>query len=64
MSVLDLHITGVTSDGKLWHTIRFADGSWQPSFGDVKAQESNDPGSLYCCWCSLSCQFYCVDKNM
>ena len=22
----------------------FANGSWQPSFGDVKAQEDNDPG--------------------
>jgi hypothetical protein len=44
MSVLDLHVVGATSDGKLWHAIRFASGSWQPFFGDVKAQESNDPG--------------------
>ena len=52
MSVLDLHVTGVTSDGKLWHTIRFANGSWEPSFGDVKAQESNDPGPLYAVDCA------------
>ena len=52
MSVLDLHVTGVTSDGKLWHTIRFANGSWQPFFGDVKAQESNDPGPLYAVDCA------------
>ncbi len=47
MSVLDPHVTGVNSDGELWHTIRFASGSWQPFFGDVKAQESNDPGLFY-----------------
>jgi hypothetical protein len=40
----DLQFVGVTADGKLWHTIRFANGSWQSGFGDVKAQESNDPG--------------------
>ncbi len=40
----NLHVVCLTSDGKLWHTIRFANGSWQSSFGDVKAQESNDPG--------------------
>jgi hypothetical protein len=28
----------------MWHTIRRADGSWQPFFGDVKGVESNDPG--------------------
>ena len=40
----NLHVVGLTSDGKLWHTIRFANNSWQSSFGDVNAQESNDPG--------------------
>jgi len=29
---------------QLWHTIRHADGSWQPSFGLVEGQESSNPG--------------------
>jgi hypothetical protein len=32
-----LHLAGVTSDGKLWHTIRYPNGTWQP-FGDVEGQ--------------------------
>ncbi len=41
---IDLHVSGPTSDGKLWHTIRHSDGTWTP-FGDVKAQ-AGDPGSV------------------
>ena len=52
MANLDLHVTSVDVGGKLWHTIRFADGSWQPFFGNVNAQESNDPGSLYAVDCT------------
>jgi hypothetical protein len=33
----DLHVTGITSDGRLWHTIRAANGGWTP-FGDVEGQ--------------------------
>jgi hypothetical protein len=40
----ELHVVGLTHVGGMWHTIRHADGSWVPSFGDVKAQEANDPG--------------------
>jgi hypothetical protein len=32
-----LHLAGVTADGKLWHTIRYPNGTWQP-FGDVESQ--------------------------
>ncbi len=48
----NLHVVSLTGDGKLWHTIRFADGSWQPFFGDVNAQESNDPGPFTAISCA------------
>jgi hypothetical protein len=48
----ELHVVGLTDDGGMWHTIRRADGSWQPSFGDVKAVESNDPGHFTAVGCT------------
>jgi hypothetical protein len=48
----ELQVVGVTRDGGMWHTIRHADGSWQPSFGDVKGQESNDPGHFGAVGCA------------
>ncbi|GCE20788.1 hypothetical protein [Dictyobacter kobayashii] len=41
----DLHVTALGRDGIIWHTIRFANGSWAPAFGNVNNQESNG-GSL------------------
>jgi len=39
----ELHVVRVL-EGQIWHTIRFADGTWQTDFGDVNAQQSNNPG--------------------
>jgi hypothetical protein len=41
----ELQLVGVVG-GQLWHTIRKADGTWQPSFGLVEGQEANDPGAF------------------
>ena len=36
MAAGSLHICGVTPDGRLWHTVRAPDRSWQRFFGDVQ----------------------------
>lgn len=34
----DLHVCGITADGRIWHTIRYSNGSWQNFFGDIESQ--------------------------
>jgi len=46
-----LQVVGIVN-GRLWHTIRYADGSWQPSFGDVQGQEQNNPGPFSAISCA------------
>src|SRR6266702_252491 len=36
----DLHVCVIDQAGKLWHTIRLADGSWTFPFGDVQSETS------------------------
>jgi hypothetical protein len=47
----ELHVSGITNDGGMWHTIRHADGSWQNQFGDVKGQSGN-PGHFAAVSCA------------
>jgi hypothetical protein len=46
-----LHVCAITADGGMWHTLREADGAWQPYFGDVKAATS-DPGRFQSVTCA------------
>jgi hypothetical protein len=37
---LALHVVGLGNNGSLWHTIRNADGTWQPAFGLIESQSA------------------------
>lgn len=41
----EVHITGVTDDGRLWHAIRREDSTWKKVFTDVKAT-AGDKGTF------------------
>jgi kumamolisin len=47
----EMELVGIVG-GQLWHTIRNADGSWQPRFGHVETQEANDPGPFTAISCA------------
>jgi hypothetical protein len=34
----ELHVCGVNSAGKILHTLRYGNGSWQNFFGDISGQ--------------------------
>jgi hypothetical protein len=51
-AVDELQVVGLSEDGGMWHTIRHADGTWVPAFGDVKAQEANNPGRFTAVGCA------------
>lgn len=40
-----MQVVVATSDGGVWHTVRFGNGSWQV-FGNVKGAAGNDPGRV------------------
>ncbi|MFH0728223.1 MAG: hypothetical protein V2B19_18025 [Pseudomonadota bacterium] len=47
----ELHLCSITDDGRMYHTIRHADGTWQSAFGDVKGQSGN-PGKFVAVGCA------------
>jgi hypothetical protein len=47
-----LQVVGLARDGRMWHTIRNPDGSWQSTYGLVEAQEQNDPGQFKAVGCA------------
>ena len=62
----NLHVTAVATDGTIWHTIRISN-SWQSSFGNVNAQESNGGslrfGSVDCATIGEDLHVTAVDQN-
>ncbi len=42
----ELHVVILTPDGRLHHTLRRGDGSWQGYYGDVNSVNGGNPGSF------------------
>jgi len=51
LGVQALHVVGVGNDSNLWHTLRNADGTWQPSFGLIKGQVAGGPSAFVAVGC-------------
>lgn len=47
----EIHVVGITPDGKLLHTVRYNNGSWQYFFGDVEQWWTGEVGHFT----SVSC---------
>jgi hypothetical protein len=39
-----LHVVGLSLKGEQWHTTRDSNGTWQPDYGLVESEASNNPG--------------------
>ena len=46
-----VHVVGLGSDGRLWHTIRNADSAWQPTFELVESPSSGSAAG----YCAVDC---------
>jgi hypothetical protein len=49
-------VVGVGNDGKLWHTIRYPDGSWTAGFDLIESQSAGGPGSFTAVGCGSTGQ--------
>jgi len=70
----EVHVALVTEDGRLWHTIRYADGAWSP-LGNVGAQvaleaavtavdaASGIQGDVHCVFATREKHFFHTTRN-
>ena len=63
----DLHLCVFDANNVLWHTIRFADRSWQPFWGDVQSQVTPNIGPIQAIACATNQQgdlhVFGIDQN-